>query len=145
MEWYFSFTQLLGHFWQKNSRKKPDKLCIVHLIVRLFTPDFSALSLYRRMERRGLSGYCITRRILSEHASIALKHLVKNRGASVHWLWVFLQAFCSLLTGSILCLCHIISCLPATELSDSVARSCEAFTATFAKNHGHFRSFHGQL
>jgi len=111
----------------------------------LFTPDFSALSLYRRMERRGLSGYCITRRILSEHASIALKHLVKNRGASVHWLWVFLQAFCSLLTGSILCLCHIISCLPATELSDSVARSCEAFTATFAKNHGHFRSFHGQL
>jgi hypothetical protein len=75
--------------------------------------------------------------------SDSTKASCKKRGASVHWLWVFLQAFCSLLTGSILCLSHIISCLPATALS--VARSCEAFTATFAKNHGHFRSFHSHL
>ena len=40
MEWYFSFTQLLGLFWQKNSRKKPDQLRIIRPMVLLFTPDF---------------------------------------------------------------------------------------------------------
>jgi hypothetical protein len=37
-------------------------------------------------ERGGLSdsGHCMTRSILSEHAPIAPKHLVKNHGASFH-------------------------------------------------------------
>jgi hypothetical protein len=41
------------------------------------------------------------------------------------------------------------SCIVYTDLlisvSPSVARSWQAFTATFAKNYGHFRRFHGHL
>ena len=65
----------------------------------------------------------MTRSILSEHAPIAPKHLVKNHGASFHWLRVFLQAFCSLLTGSILCfavissaVCRLLHCHASAAL-----------------------------
>jgi hypothetical protein len=53
----FYTASTIHSFWQKNSMKKPDKL-------RLFTPNLSAFSLYRRQERRGLSGSghcCLTR------------------------------------------------------------------------------------
>jgi hypothetical protein len=39
-------------------------------------------------------------------------HLVKSCWASFHWLWVFLQTFYSLLTGSYIV--SSFSCLPAT-------------------------------
>ena len=37
----------------------------------------------------------------------------------------------------------IISCLPATATALHCCQSWQAFTATFAKNHGHFWSFYG--
>jgi hypothetical protein len=131
----FYTASTIHSFWQKNSMKKPDKL-------RLFTPNLSAFSLYRRQERRGLSGSghcCLTRStVYSPRSRKQVKACFSRLLSSCKQLWgffslivSFLQTFYSLLTGSYIVSCFdIISCLPATA---TAVQCCQALTSI----HGH--------
>ena len=109
----FYTASTIHSFWQKNSMKKPDKL-------RLFTPNFSALSLYRRQERWGLScsGHCCLTRSTeySPRSRKQVKACFSRLLSSCKQLWgffslivSFLQTFYSLLTGSYIVSCFDIS------------------------------------
>ena len=92
----FYTASTIHSFWKKNSMKKPDKL-------RLFTPNFSALSLYRRQERRGLScsGHCCLTRstVYSPRSRKQVKACFSRLLSSCKQLWGFFSLIVSFFTG----------------------------------------------
>jgi len=96
------YTAALACF-DKRIQWKNQINCVMYVLkmVSFFTPDFSALSQYRREERRGISGsgHWLTRSILSKHAP-STKVSCKKLWGFFSLIMSFLQAFYSLSTGS---------------------------------------------
>ena len=100
-------------------------------MVRLFKPNFSALSLYRRQERRGLScsGHCLTRStVYSPRARKQVKACYSRLLSSCKKSWGFFslivsfyRRFIHLKQGAILCLALISS-----AVSRLLQRNCGA-------------------